>query len=100
MKQKSINQAVPVGILGMFVITALFALVITYWVYLPTIISVPLNKSYAPLAEDFYRIACNGFFISGVCGVVLGFALPVIFKIFRGRHDKHDASHESPSANQ
>ena len=91
MKKASMKQTVLVGILAMFVTVAVFALVITYLGYLPTILSVPLNKSDAWLAEEFYRIARNGFLISGGCGVVLGFALPVLFKIFREIYGKHDA---------
>jgi hypothetical protein len=85
------KHTVLVGILGVFVTAAVFALVLTYGMYLPTITSVPLNKQDIPVAQDFYRIARNGFLISAICGVVLGFALPVMFKIFRERYGKHDA---------
>jgi hypothetical protein len=91
MKQTSTKQSVIVGVLAMLATAAVFALVLTYEIYLPTIISVPLNKQDVPVVQDFYRIARIGFLISGVCGVVLGFALPVMFRIFRERHDKNDA---------
>ncbi len=91
MKQASNKQSIVVGVLGMFVTAAVFALVITYSAYLPTITSVPLQKPDAWLGEEFYRIARNGFFISGASGAVLGFALPVIFRVFRDRYGKHAA---------
>jgi hypothetical protein len=91
MKHTSMKHAALVGILGMFVTAAAFALVLTYAIYLPTIISVPLSKQDVSVVQDFYRIARNGFLIAGVSGVVLGFALPVIFRIFRERYGKHDA---------
>jgi uncharacterized protein with PQ loop repeat len=73
MKQTSMKQTVSVGILGFFVAAALFALILTYLMYLPTITSVPLNKADASLAQAFYLIARNAFLISAVSGVVLGF---------------------------
>jgi hypothetical protein len=91
MKQLSMKQSVLVGILGMLVTAAVFALVFTYLDYLSVITWVPVNKSDIWVAQEFYRIARNGFLIAGVCGVVLGFALPVIFRIFRERYGKHDA---------
>jgi hypothetical protein len=77
MAQKS-KQVVVVGVLGMLVTASVFALVITYLGYLPTITSVPIQKSDVWLIEAFYRIARNSFFISGASGLVLGLALPVI----------------------
>jgi hypothetical protein len=85
------KQSVLVGILGMLVTAALFALVFTYLNYLPVITWIPVNKSDIGVAQEFYRVARNGFLISGICGVILGFALPVIFKIFRETYGKHDA---------
>ncbi|HEY1661285.1 MAG TPA: hypothetical protein VGI03_02610 [Verrucomicrobiae bacterium] len=90
MKQKSTKQPAIVGVLGMFVTAAVFALVLTYFGYLPTITSVPVRPEDVSVTQQFYQIARNGFLISGVCGVVLGFAVPVIFKMFRTRYGKHD----------
>jgi hypothetical protein len=91
MKHQSIKQTVMVGVLGILITAAVMGLVITYAGYLPTITSVPLHKSDAPLAEDFYRIARNGFIIAGVCGVILGFSLPVIFRFFSQIYGKRTA---------
>ena len=88
MTQQS-KQAVIVGVLGMLVTASVFALVITYLGYLPTITAVPMQKSDVGLAEAFYRIARNSFFISGASGLVLGLALPVIVRVFRDRYGKH-----------
>jgi hypothetical protein len=91
MKQPSIKQSVLVGILVMLVAAAAFVLIFTYLTYLPVITWIPVNKSDIGVAQEFYRVARNGFLISGFCGVILGFALPVIFKMFREIYGKHDA---------
>lgn len=92
MKKQFSKQRVVVGVLGMMITAAVFALGITYLAYLPTITSVPLQKSDVWLGQEFYRIACNSFFISGASGLVLGFALPVIVRAFKYRFGKHAAS--------
>jgi hypothetical protein len=91
MKQPSVKQVIIVGILGMFATAAIFALALTYFGYLPTITSMPVHREDVSATQQFYQIARNGFLISGVCGIVLGFAVPVMFKIFRARYGKHDA---------
>jgi len=86
MKHQSKKQAIVVGVLGMMATAAAFALLITYLAYLPTITTVSLQKSDVWLGQEFYRIARNSFFISGASGLVLGFALPLIVRVFRDRY--------------
>ena len=50
-----------VGVVGMFVTAAVFALLLTYLAYLPTITSVPLQNSDAFLGQESYQIARNSF---------------------------------------
>jgi hypothetical protein len=91
MKQTSMKQMVQVFILAGFVTAAVFALILSYGLYLPTITEVPVHKEDIWAAHQFYLIARNGFWISGACGVVLGFALPALFKLSRKINAKHDA---------
>ncbi len=86
---QSSKQALVVGTLGMLVTAAVFALLITHLAYLPTITSIPFQKSDAHLAEPLYRIARNSSLISGGSGLILGLALPAIFRAFRQRYGKH-----------
>ena len=79
------RQSLEVGLFGMLVTAAVFALVLTYWAYLPTITSIPIQQPDTWLGEAFYRIARNSFLIAGVSGFVLGLGVPVIFRTFRDR---------------
>lgn len=91
MKQTTFQQSVLVGVLGIFVAAAVFALVIIYMGYLPTILSFPWHKSDATTAEYSYRIARNSFIIAAVSGIILGLAVPVIFRTFKKRYGRHAA---------
>ena len=89
MKNQFNRQTLIVGLLGMLATAAVFALLLTYFAYLPTITSIPLQRSDAWLRDEFYRIARNSFLISVASGLVLGFAVPVIFRVFRDRYGTH-----------
>ena len=89
MKKPITQRAVVVGVFSMFASAAVFALAITYMGYLPTISLFPWHKSDATAADYSYRIAQNSFAIAALSGGVLGFAVPKIFRISRGKYGKH-----------
>ncbi|HEU6447606.1 MAG TPA: hypothetical protein VFV23_04125 [Verrucomicrobiae bacterium] len=90
---KHIKESLLGGILAMFVAVALFALAVTYVAYLPMILEFHAAKSLVEqiYAQRAYQMARDAFWISGVCGVVLGLTVPVLLRIFRSRLGNHDA---------
>ena len=80
------KQAVMAGVLGMFITAAVFALILTYGVYLPTISDFTVHRSDAEVIQYSRHIATVAFLISGASGLVLGFCVPPLFRIYRDRY--------------
>lgn len=90
---KHIKESFLGGILAMFVVAVLFALATTYVAYLPMILEFHAGKSLVEqiYAQQAYQMARNSFWISGVCGAVLGLTVPMLLRIFRSTLGKYDA---------
>ena len=73
------------GTLGVVIMTAGNALVLTYLGYTPDIKVFVIHRSDLEVLDNCYRIAKISFWISSVSGLAIGLSLPKLVSIFRRR---------------
>jgi hypothetical protein len=89
-----------VALLVSFLITgSLWALAMTYFLYLPGSFAVTVHKEDRSVVGQLYAIATNAFFIALFGGLVLGICLPVAYRWGRKRRSElTGASSAEPGA--
>lgn len=98
MKTITLKQWI-VALLVSFLITgSLWALVMMYFLYLPTFSAVGVHKEDRWVVGQLYTIATHAFFIALASGLVLGICLPVAYRWGRKRRQMVRARNAEPDA--
>ena len=89
-----------VALLVSFLITgSLWALAMTYFLYLPSFSAVTVHKEDRSVVGQLYAVATNAFFVALFSGLVLGICLPVAYRWGRKRRRELTvASNAEPGA--
>jgi hypothetical protein len=89
-----------VALLVSFLITgSLWALAMTYFLYLPGFSAVAVHKEDRSVVVELYTIATNAFLIALLSGLVLGICLPLAYRWSRKRRiELMGASNAEPCA--
>ena len=78
-----------IALLVSFLITgSLWALAMTYFLYLPSLTAVTVHKEDRSIVGPLYAVASNAFFIALLSGLILGICLPVAYRWGRKRRSE------------
>jgi hypothetical protein len=62
------------------IVGSLWALAMTYFLYLPTFSAVAVHREDRPVISQLYAVATNSFLVALLGGLALGICVPIAYK--------------------